>query len=350
MTNILADSVTSKIQAPSAFIPPTPKETDLSVYTVVITGASAGLGKEASFQLLRLGIKTLIIGVRNLAKGYDVRSSLLADPEISHRNPTAVIKVLPLDLEDYSSVICFADKVRQETEELDVLILNAGINLGHFEKCRATGHERFLQVNYLSNALLALLLLPTLKQTKPKQNHHPTIAWVGSIALSLNSVTKSPVPKGRSILTTYDDPTHFSRLFRYSDTKFFVALFIRQLAELWPLHAGPCDNGNVVINNVCPGTVVTTADNHLPFYLRIPMNVHRLIRGRSVLEGGRTFVYAATVAGVESHGGFISCNEITPLPPNVATAEGKAFAQQLWDESIEELTKVDSRVLEALKP
>ena len=126
------------------FIPPTPKETDLSGYTVVITGASAGLGKEASFQLLRLGVKTLIIGVRNLAKGYDVRSSLLADPEISHKNPTAVIKVLPLDLEDYSSVIRFADKVRQETEELDVLILNAGINLGHFEKCRATGHERYL--------------------------------------------------------------------------------------------------------------------------------------------------------------------------------------------------------------
>ena len=209
------------------------------------------------------------------------------------------------------------------------------------------------------------------------------------------------MPKGRSILTTYDDPTHFSRLFRYSDTKFFVALFVRQLAELWPLPTGvgsaapagdnleikgPCNNGNVVINNVCPGTVVTTVDNNLPFYLRILMNVHRLIRGRSVLEGGRTLVYAATVAGVESHGGFISCNEITPyvlaffscfpsslcffrimsqfcrgfliadlsafsrLPSNIATAEGKAFAQQLWDETIEELTNVDSRVLEALKP
>ena len=71
-------------------------------------------------------------------------------------------------------------------------------------------------------------------------------------------------------------------------------------------------NGAITINNLCPGTVDTAADNNMPFYLRWPMNFNRRLRSRTVEEGARALVYAAVVAGEKSHGQYISNNEISP--------------------------------------
>lgn len=105
-----------------------------------MTGATAGLGYEASLQLLRLGLSTLIIGVRSFARGNEARRKLLADAEVQRLNPNATIKVLRLDLEDNESVVNFAETVKEETNELDSLVLSAGINLGDYRKSRM-GHE-----------------------------------------------------------------------------------------------------------------------------------------------------------------------------------------------------------------
>lgn len=121
-------------------IPPTSPGTDLTGYTIIVTGASAGLGYEASLQLLRLKATTLVLAVRNMEKGERARDAMLADSEVQRLNPDADLRVMRLDLVDFQSVVEFSNQVLEEIQSLDVLLLNAGINLAHFEKSPA-GHE-----------------------------------------------------------------------------------------------------------------------------------------------------------------------------------------------------------------
>lgn len=86
-------------------------------------------------------------------------------------------------------------------------------------------------------------------------------------------------------------------------------MFVREMAKHIP-RPDRENPGGVIVNNVCPGTVDTAADDDLPFWLRIPMNLHRRLRARTVQQGARTLLYAAVVAGKESTGGFIADNEL----------------------------------------
>jgi NAD(P)-dependent dehydrogenase (short-subunit alcohol dehydrogenase family) len=67
-----------------------------------------------------------------------------------------------LDMSAFASTKCFADKLKSEIQEIDMLMLNAGalntsFNLG------PEGYEETIQVTVLSTALLALYLLPWVK-------------------------------------------------------------------------------------------------------------------------------------------------------------------------------------------
>ena len=64
----------------------------------------------------------------------------------------------------------FADKVREEVKEIDVVILNAGVFNLAFRQA-AGGYEETIQVNILSTALLGLLLLPWMKEAGKGKAH-----------------------------------------------------------------------------------------------------------------------------------------------------------------------------------
>ena len=175
-------------------------------------------------------------------------------------------------------------------------------------------NNRLMQVNYFSNALLSLLLLPLLQKTSkelcasdPTNPRPPKITWVGSLAQAFNSLAKFPIQTTTHVLPHFDSQKDYSRFSRYPDSKLLVAMFVREMAKHVPSTAAP-----VIINNLCPGTVDTAADNNLPFYLRLPMNWNRKLRARTVQEGARTLVHAAAVAGDESHGHYLASNQISP--------------------------------------
>lgn len=126
-------------------IPPTPAQTDLSGQTIIVTGATAGLGHETSLQLLRLKASSVILAVRNTSKGEVARDHLLADDEVRRVNSRADVKVFRLDLADLQSVVEFANHVLREVERLDVLLLNAGVSLARLERTR-DGHEMYVCV------------------------------------------------------------------------------------------------------------------------------------------------------------------------------------------------------------
>jgi retinol dehydrogenase-14 len=130
-------------QAP---IPPTPTGTTLTGKTIIITGGNAGLGFEAARQFLTLGAARLILACRSVSRGEEAASALRADPTIMKSNPKAVVEVFELDLDDYQSGLDFANRVKKEVKQLDILLNNGGICTMRYEKSKS-GHERSMQGN-----------------------------------------------------------------------------------------------------------------------------------------------------------------------------------------------------------
>jgi NAD(P)-dependent dehydrogenase (short-subunit alcohol dehydrogenase family) len=146
-----------------AQVTPLPAGLDLGGKTAIITGESSGLGLETARQLLMLKISKVILAVRNVGKGERCRRALLADPAEKSHNSKSVIKVMQVDMGDYKSVTAFANAVKDEVPVVDFLVLNAGIGTIRLE-LSPSGHESMMQVNYLSNVVLLLIELYTIRQ------------------------------------------------------------------------------------------------------------------------------------------------------------------------------------------
>ena len=126
---------------------------------VLITGASGGIGLAAAVHFVNLGASLVIITARTPAKGTAAKASIEAQTSTAGRD---IVKTMVLDMSTLASTQAFADKVREQVKEIDVVILNAGVfNLAF--KVAAGGYEETIQVNVLSTALLGLLLLPWMK-------------------------------------------------------------------------------------------------------------------------------------------------------------------------------------------
>lgn len=124
---------------------------------VIITGATSGLGKQATKVLAEKGA-TVIMAVRNIEKGKKVVQ------EIKQAHPAATIEVRKLDLGSLKSVRDFSDGFNTNYDRLDILINNAGVMACPFSKTE-DGFEIQMGVNHLGHFALTGLLMPLLKKT-----------------------------------------------------------------------------------------------------------------------------------------------------------------------------------------
>lgn len=302
---------------------------DLSSKTAIVTGATSGIGLELSRQLLVLKVSNLVLAVRNVTKGEEVRKGLLADPAVKAANPQAVVKVMKLDMEDYASVQAFVEAFKREHNRLHVLMLNAGI--GTFGREFApTGHEKNNQVNYLSNVLLQLSLHPILEATAEKEGSPTRVTWTGSRMHRLTTLaSKAPLKPGEGVLEHFDKG-NAPALAGYPDSKVLVALFQLELARRYTPE-------KVIVNSFCPGMVVTNLSGAAPVYVRIPVDMIKALRGRSVEQGAWIGLHAALVAGKETHGMPLDDKNIVDLGAFLKSEEGERVRRLLWDETVQEM-------------
>lgn len=132
--------------------------------TVIVTGANSGLGFEAARHFYRLGCAKLIIAVRTISKGNSAKQNIVQSVP-QRTDGGKVIQVWPLDLTDTKSTLAFASRVKSELGRLDHFVANAGITVGD-KFTLVEGVESTIQVNVLSTLLLALSILPKLRDTK----------------------------------------------------------------------------------------------------------------------------------------------------------------------------------------
>jgi NAD(P)-dependent dehydrogenase (short-subunit alcohol dehydrogenase family) len=130
---------------------------DLTGKTVVVTGASNGLGK-ASTQLMAAKGAQVVMAVRSLSKGNKAAEATRKTV------PDARLSVMAVDLADLASVRAFAADFRATTDRLDILMNNAGV----MATPRMTTNDRFehqLGTNHLGHYALTGLLIDTLLAT-----------------------------------------------------------------------------------------------------------------------------------------------------------------------------------------
>ena len=229
--------------------------------TILITGATDGIGKAAALKLAEEKHHLLLHG-RNQEKG----KALIEEIERTTGNDQ-----LDFYLADFSSlqqIVKMARKIKKEQDRLDVLINNAGLVNREYEETKNEVEVTF-QVNYLSQFLLTLHLLPLLRESAPSR------------IVNVSSVGQSTVQFDRE---TYR--TQYNMLDAYNQSKLAIILFTFELA-------GKLKNTGVTVNAAHPGTLLDTN-------LVDDANLNVLGKPES---GGKVLQYLATSEDLEGVSG-----------------------------------------------
>ncbi|KAF2180361.1 NAD(P)-binding protein [Zopfia rhizophila CBS 207.26] len=311
--------------------PAPPASVRLTDQTAIVTGSNVGLGFECCMQLLKMDLQHLILAVRSEFRGNAAASHLRSE------FPGAEIEVWILDMESYDSIVQFARRC-ESLPSFKIVILNAGLTRQNFERNPYTNHETMLQVNYLSTALLAILLAPILKAKR--QGPHPgRLTVVGS---DMSHWGRFPEPHADSMIQSLDDDKDFKPMGRYLLTKLMEQFFVTKLAKQVSPDA-------VVINIVNPGFCSGTSLNRewsrswLTKLLTVTL-------ARTTVDGARAYIDAAVIKGKESHGSYNSEGKIKPYPKIVYTTLGKEIEEKLWKETLNEFEFVGAAsIIEGMK-
>ena len=120
---------------------------------VIVTGASAGIGKESALDLARHGAQ-VILACRNEKKTKKAMQSL-------NEEEKKLTQFIYCDLSDFNSIIEFADKVRKGYNKIDIIMNNAGLFPQNYVLTK-DNMESFLQGNFVGHVLLTFLLFDML--------------------------------------------------------------------------------------------------------------------------------------------------------------------------------------------
>jgi NAD(P)-dependent dehydrogenase (short-subunit alcohol dehydrogenase family) len=198
--------------------------------TVLITGATSGLGRALAEQLAGSGWTVLAHG-RDPGRVADLRAKLGAEFGDGARGYVA-------DLASLGDVRDLAARVRAQVPRLDVLVNNAGVGFGapgEGRQVSADGHELRFAVNYLAPVLLTRLLLPLLTASAPAR-----VVNVGSIGQVPFDPDDAEFEHG------------YNGVDAYRRSKLALAAFTFELAaELEP--------AEVTVNCLHPATLMPTA-------------------------------------------------------------------------------------------
>ncbi|KAI0198193.1 NAD(P)-binding protein [Astrocystis sublimbata] len=310
------------------------KDVSLQGKTAIVTGANCGLGLATSRQLLQLGLSRLILAVRDEGKGQTAAAQLTSDLNI---DPDTV-QVWSLDLSSYDSITAFTNRVRSDLDRVDMVVLNAGM-WSPLERTfnKETGHDEDIQVNYLSNALLLILLLPIVKAKRVNQPQPTRITLLSSeVAAFTNFKERNNVP----LLTSLDAPGKVDPADRMFVSKLFCQFFITKLCEVVPPSVA-------LINCVSPGAVHSTEFNRdigKTFSGAMTKRIQRCV-ANSPEVGAHMITDAVVNHGEETHGQFLSFQMMIQMASIIYTEEGRTIKEQLWKETMAEFSTWDAEKL-----
>lgn len=288
----------------------------------LITGANSGLGFETARALARKGAR-VIMAVRNLDKGQ------AAIENIRRETPDAQLDLLHVDLASLDSVRAFADAVREQYDELHILVNNAGVMALPGRRETEDGFEMQFGVNHLGAFALTGHLLGLL------------LATPGARVVAISSFAHKMYPGGVSFGNLNSEKRYW-RWEAYGLSKLANLLFTYELQRR--LAAAGADAIAVAAH---PGYTHTNLQQYSGFFSRL-----NHLAAQTPEMGALPILYAATAPDVVG-GGYYGPDgpfELRGYPKRVSssrTSRNETTARRLWEVS-EEMTGVSYDVLDRI--
>lgn len=284
--------MTSALHSPAASL-------DLAGRTVLITGASTGIGRATAVALAGRGARLLLAGraeERHRAVLDAVRAASRGGPEPTY---------LPLELGELSSVRACAERCLRLDQPLHVLINNAGLAGSH--GLTADGFERTFGVNHLGHFLLTELLLERLVRSAPSR--------------IVNVSSKAHYSARQLDWSALREPTRsLTGMREYEVSKLCNVLYTRELAAR-------LENTGVTTYCLHPGVIASDV------WRQVPWGVRHLMRAfmRSNEQGAETTLHCAAAAATARDSGLYY-DACTPYEPSLL-ARDVALARELVERS-----------------
>ena len=267
--------------------------------TVVITGATSGIGEIAAIELARQGARIVFVARNPLRLDETLARLMVVNDKVKHAAYLA-------DLSRLSEMKRVAGEIAAAEPHIDVLINNAGAVFGKREMT-ADGLEMTFATNHMAYFVMTNVLLPKLK--------------AGARIVS----TASDAHKSGKL--DFDDlqaQKSFGAFRVYGTSKLCNILFTRELAKR-------LTGTGVTANCLHPGFVATGFGDNNEGLLGWVVGAAKKLGAITPEDGAKTIVYLASspeVAG--KSGGYYYKNALaTPT----AAAQSDEDAGRLWEVS-----------------
>ncbi|GAA1535107.1 hypothetical protein GCM10009827_061660 [Dactylosporangium maewongense] len=261
--------------------------------TVVVTGGTAGVGRETACGLARLGAQVVVVG-------RDGDRARTAVAELRRDAGNDRVEAVLADLTLKRNVRELAERIAARYGEIHVLINNMGVTRAS-RMLTPEGIETTFAANVLAPYLLVEGLLPTLIRAAPAR---------------IINITGG-VPHGSIDLDNLQGERSYVALSHYNQTKLALMAMSYTTAER-------LRGSGVTLNVAYPGHAYTSINKSLPVsaYPPLARPIVPLLRPlmpilyghRAAVRASRSSVYLASDPGVaDLHGTYInsSCRAVT---------------------------------------
>jgi NAD(P)-dependent dehydrogenase (short-subunit alcohol dehydrogenase family) len=272
--------------------------------TIVLIGATSGIGRMAARQLAAQGHRLILVG-RDRRRGQALAAELAKGPAARTRPPAVFIAG---DVATHDGVAAVVREIREHTDHVDTLINNAGVMLPR-RQVTGEGMEYNFAVHHLAPYTMTALLLPLLERGDGRivntnsEGHRTTMSGAGGIDLDFSDLQSE---------------RHYSMFLTYSRTKLANLLFTYEFHRRFP---------QLTIVAVHPGMVRTRlmrgARNPALWLLN---KVGRVLLMRPS-QGAAPIVHLATAPYVESGSYY---NRFVPAGSSPESMS-RQTARRLWE-------------------
>ena len=189
---------------------------------IIITGASAGIGKESAIDLVKQGAQ-VILGCRNELKTKKAMESLTEEEK-------KLTKFIKLDLCDFNSIIKFAEEVKKEYKKIDILMNNAGLFPQDYNITK-DGIESYLQGNFTGHFLLTFLLFDIMDKNESRIINLSSLAHLTTDYT--NDINIKEMYDNNKSKMKYFEKGLSGKQILYSNTKILMLYFSKFLTQFF---------------------------------------------------------------------------------------------------------------------
>ncbi len=278
--------------------------------TILITGATNGIGRQTALQLAKTGARLTIHGRDKLRSQQTVQW-------LQKESGNPHIFAITADLSSQNGVEFLAEEFLKKNSSLDTLINNAGAIFFQKEK-NANNWEKTFALNHMNYFYLTHLLMPLLKKSAAQKGDVRII----NTSSGAHKAVKRPI----NFSDIHLENSPYSGWIRYCETKLMNIYFTSALAALLQGQA-------ISVNALHPGFVDTGfGDNNRGLWKALVVAGKKLI-AINTAKGAATTIFLATAPAVKDISGRYFYKNRQAQTTDLA--KDKQAAYDLWHLSLE---------------